>query len=134
MKALMAIAEPEVLQFFGSQVLHIGGLRFNAMLGVLSHEKLSPQPVSVDAELHLGSQPLFPCDDDILNVMDYRQVRRIILDECTSGHVNLLETLIGKVAHTLLQLPGVRGVRLRIVKLEIFDDCEVSISMELGQW
>ncbi|MDF2462167.1 MAG: dihydroneopterin aldolase [Ramlibacter sp.] len=134
MKTVLAITEPVVVQRFGWQVLHIAGLRFDAMLGVLSHEKLSPQPVSVDAELHLGSQPMFPRDDDIMNVMDYRQVRRIILDECTSGHVNLLETLIGKVAHTLLQLPGVRGVRLKIVKLEIFDDCEVSIRMELGQW
>jgi 7,8-dihydroneopterin aldolase/epimerase/oxygenase len=31
-------------------------------------------------------------------------------------------------------LPGVVGVRVRIVKLEIFDDCEVSIRMETGLW
>jgi dihydroneopterin aldolase len=48
--------------------------------------------------------------------------------------VNLLETLIGKLAHRLLQLPGVLGVRVKIVKLEIFDDCEVAIHTETGLW
>jgi dihydroneopterin aldolase len=48
--------------------------------------------------------------------------------------VNLLETLIGKVSHRLMQLPGVIGVRVKIAKLEIFDDCEVAIHMEAGQW
>jgi 7,8-dihydroneopterin aldolase/epimerase/oxygenase len=67
-------------------------------------------------------------------VLDYRKVRRIIIDECTAEHVNLLESLIGKLAHRLMQLPGVLGVRVRIVKLEIFDDCEVAIRIETGQW
>ena len=39
-----------------------------------------------------------PRDDDILHVLDYRRVRQIIIDECTAEHVNLLETLIGKLA------------------------------------
>jgi dihydroneopterin aldolase len=26
------------------------------------------------------------------------------------------------------------GVRVKIAKLEIFDDCEVAIRMEAGQW
>jgi hypothetical protein len=58
----------------------------------------------------------------------------IIIDECTAEHVNLLESLIGKVVHRLLQLPGVLGVRVKIAKLEIFDDCEVAIRMEAGEW
>ena len=30
--------------------------------------------------------------------------------------------------------PGPSGVRVKIAKLEIFDDCEVAIHMETGQW
>jgi dihydroneopterin aldolase len=119
---------------FGHQTLTLAGLRFNASLGILEHEKSSPQPIQVDAELSLGSQPLLPSDDDIKRVLDYRRVRKIIIDECTVEHVNLLETLIGKLANRLLQLPGVLGVRVKITKLEIFDDCEVAIRMETGQW
>jgi dihydroneopterin aldolase len=118
----------------GNQILSLTGLRFDANLGILDHEKTSPQPIMVDAELNLGPQPLLPRDDHIGHVLDNRKVRKIIIDECTAEHVNLLETLIGKLAHRLMQLPGVLGVRVRIVKLEIFDDCEVAIRVETGLW
>jgi len=100
----------------------------------LSTKKNQPQPIQVDAELNLGTQPLMPHDDDITHVLDYRKVRQIIISECTAEHVNLLETLIGKLAHRLMQLHGVLGVRVTIAKLEIFSDCEVAIRMETGQW
>ena len=118
----------------GHQTLTLAGLRFDANLGILESEKLAPQPIQVDAELSLGTQPLLPHDDDINHVLDYRKVRQIIISECTAEHVNLLETLIGKLAHRLMQLPGVLGVRVKIAKLEIFEDCEVAIRMEAGQW
>ena len=118
----------------GHQTLTLTGLRFDANLGILESEKLAPQPIQVDAELHLGAQRLLPHDDDINHVLDYRKVRQIIIDECTSEHVNLLESLIGKLANRLMQLPGVQGVRVKIAKLEIFTDCEVAIRMETGRW
>ena len=118
----------------GSQYLTLTGLRFDASLGILESEKTAPQPIQVDAELNLGTQPLLPSDDDINHVLDYRKVRQIIISECTSNHVNLLESLIGKLAHRLMLLPGVLGVRVKIAKLEIFDDCEVAIRVETGQW
>ena len=118
----------------GTQILTLTGLRFDANLGILEHEKTAPQPIQVDAELNLGTQPLMPSDDDINHVLDYRKVRQIIITECTAEHVNLLETLIGKLAHRLMLLPGVLGVRVKIAKLEIFDDCEVAIRVETGKW
>jgi dihydroneopterin aldolase len=118
----------------GQQTLTLTGLRFDANLGILELETTAPQPIQVDAELSLGAQPLLPFDDDIHHVLDYRKVRQIIINECTAEHVNLLETLIGKLANRLMQLPGVQGVRVKIAKLEIFDDCEVAIRMETGQW
>ena len=119
---------------YGQQTLTLTGLRFDANLGILESEKLAPQPIQVDAELSLGPQPLLPRDDEINHVLDYRKVRKIIIDECTAEHVNLLESLIGKLANRLMQLPGVLGVRVKIAKLEIFDDCEVAIRVETGQW
>jgi 7,8-dihydroneopterin aldolase/epimerase/oxygenase len=118
----------------GDQILSLTGLRFDASLGLLDHERDKTQPIRVDAELNMGSQPLLPHDDEILNVLDYRRVRAIIIEDCTAIHVNLLETLIGKLCVRLMDLPGVLGVRVQIAKLEIFDDCEVAIKMETGQW
>jgi dihydroneopterin aldolase len=117
-----------------AQTLSLTGLRFDASLGILPEEIGRPQPIQVDAEINLGPQPLLPRDDDVGNVLDYRKVRRVIIDECTAEHINLLETLIGKLCNRLLQLPNVRGVRVKIAKLKIFDDCEVAIHMEAGQW
>jgi dihydroneopterin aldolase len=118
----------------GNQILNLTGLRFDANLGLLDHEKTAPQPILVDAELNMGSQPLMPHDDDITHVLDYRRVRTIIIEECTATHVNLLESMIGKLCLRLMDLPGVLGVRVKIAKLEIFEDCEVAIRMETGQW
>ena len=118
----------------GNQILTLSGLKFEASLGILEHEINTPQPIQVDAELNQGQQPLLPHDDDINHVLDYRRVRQIIIDECTAEHVNLLETLIGRLTHRLMQLPGVLGARVRIAKLEIFEDCEVAIRMQGGQW
>jgi 7,8-dihydroneopterin aldolase/epimerase/oxygenase len=118
----------------GNQILTLTGLRFNASLGLLDHEIGVPQPIQVDAELNLGSQSLLPHDDEITHVLDYRKVRSIIIEDCTAVHVNLLESLIGKLCLRLMELPGVLGVRVKIAKLEIFDDCEVAIRMETGQW
>ena len=118
----------------GQQTLSLTGLRFNANLGILPHERANSQPIQVDAELNQALQPLMPADDDISHVLDYRKVRQIIMDECQAEHVNLLETLIGKLCHRLLQLHGVVGVRVKITKLEIFDDCAVAIAMQAGKW
>jgi 7,8-dihydroneopterin aldolase/epimerase/oxygenase len=116
------------------QTLSLKGLRFKANLGILDFEKTSPQPIQVDAELNLGEQPLLPSDDDIMRVLDYRKVRQIIIQECTAEHINLLETLIGRVATKLMSLPGVLGVKVKIAKLEIFEDCEVAIETRIGNW
>ena len=118
----------------GHRTLSLSGLRFKANLGILAHEIDAPPPIQVDADLNLGPQDLLPSDYDISHVLDYRKFRQIIINECTAEHVNLLETLIGKLSHRLMQLPGVIGVRVKIAKLEIFDDCEVAIRMEAGQW
>ena len=118
----------------GTQILTLSNLRFDASLGILDQEIGTPQQIQVDAELNLGTQPLLPSDDDILHVLDYRKVRRIIIDECNAVHVNLLESMIGKLANRLMQLPGVLGVRVKIAKLKIFDDCEVAIRVETGHW
>lgn len=117
-----------------SQILHLNGLRFGANLGVLAHERDGPQPIQVDAELNLGQQPALARDADLGHVLDYRKVRQIIIDECTTEHTDLLESLLAKLCVRLMRLPGVLGVRIKVAKLEIFDDCEVAIRCEAGLW
>ncbi len=121
-------------RFNRRQVIHLQGLRFRANLGVLDFERTGPQPVQVDAEVNLGALPVVARDADIGRVLDYRRVRAAIIDECTAEHTDLVEALLGKLSNRLMALPGAVGVRLKLTKLEIFPDCEVAISTELGEW
>lgn len=118
----------------GLRTIALSGLRLNAHLGILPHEREAAQPIRVDAELNMGSQPLLPPSDDISEVLDYRLARQAIVQTCTAGHTDLLERLTGEVAQQLQALPGVQGVRVKITKLAIFDDCEIAIRIETGQW
>ena len=65
--------------------------------------------------------------DDIAEVKGTLHAAPIL---STVAHAKLL----GIDATDALRLPGVRGVRVKIAKLEIFDDCEVAIRMETGRW
>ena len=119
---------------FGRQTLVFSDLRLSARLGILESEKTAPQPIRVDVELNLGRQALLPPADHIRHVLDYRRVRQLIRDTCAAKHVYLLETLVGQLSQRLMQLPQVQGVRLKVSKLQIFDDCAVAICVETGQW
>jgi dihydroneopterin aldolase len=115
-----------------TRLLRLDNLELLASIGWLDHEHAERQRIRVDTELKLQPQPLF--DDDLVHVLDYRQVRDLIHDTCSAGHTRLLETLVERLAHRLSRLPGVLAVRLRITKLDIFDDCDVNIGTELGAW
>lgn len=118
----------------GIQVLELTGLKFNANLGILDHELAKAQPIAVDVKLCMGLQPLQPKEDQIVSVLDYRTVHGLVIETCTEQHVNLLESLTGKLCLRLMTLPGVMGVSVKIVKLKIFDDCEVAINQQVGEW
>ena len=118
----------------GYKTLALEGLQLLASLGILPEEINQSQPIEVNVELNLGEQRLVPAKDAIDEVLDYRRVREAIIKTCTTAHVNLLETLIGQVASALMALPGVLGVRVCITKLEVFDDCAVTVQMEAGEW
>jgi dihydroneopterin aldolase len=115
-----------------SRVLRMDGLELLVSIGWLDHEHDERQRIRVDTTLNLQPQPL--PDDDLAHVLDYRQVRELIITTCGTGHTRLLETLVERLARRLLRLPGVLGVRLSITKLDIFDDCDVNIGTELGAW
>ena len=116
----------------GNQTLIISNLQLNAYLGILNHEKLSSQRISIDVAINRGIQPLLPENDDIGNVLDYRLVHGAIVDVCQQSHTLLLESLTGKVCVALLQIKGVLGAQVKVSKLDIFDDCVVAVEQQVG--
>lgn len=98
-------------------------LALDARIGILEHELRATQPLHIDAEFDVDvAEPVN--DQNIQTVLDYRQLRHAMVDECTRAHVNLLETLCERVvARILAEFPAVRQVKIRISKPSAFSDC-----------
>ena len=97
-------------------------IALDASIGILDHERRATQPIHIDAEIEVDvNQPVN--DADIHSVLDYRTLHATIVRECTSGHVNLLETLTDNVANQLLRtFAETRQVKVRITKPSAFAD------------
>ncbi|UOD50250.1 dihydroneopterin aldolase [Orrella daihaiensis] len=97
-------------------------IALDASIGILEHERIATQPIHIDAEIEVDvNQPVN--DTDINSVLDYRTLHESIVKECTSGHVNLLETLTDNVANRLLTtFIETREVTVRITKPSAFAD------------
>jgi hypothetical protein len=65
----------------GTQILALTGLRFDANLGILEHEKVTPQPIQVDASFNSATSRCCRRRRHP-HVQDFRKVR--IIDECAN--------------------------------------------------
>lgn len=98
-------------------------LALDARIGILEHELRATQPLHIDAEFDVAITQDVE-DQDIQTVLDYRLLRQAIVEECTTSHVNLLETLSERVAARILNdFPDVTRTRIRIAKPSAFSDC-----------
>ncbi len=108
----------------------IKDLVVQAPIGMLEHEIGVKQPLHVNASFLIDG--LNPVNDDIGTVLDYREIRQLIIDECTKEHTHLLETLIQRLANRLLNaFPAILNVHLSLEKPEAFDDC-YSVGLEVS--
>lgn len=98
-------------------------IAIDASIGILEHERIATQPIHIDAQIDVDvTKPVV--DSDIDSVLDYRSLHDLIVQECTQGHVNLLETLTDNVAKRLLgAFSETRQVTVRITKPSAFADC-----------
>ena len=112
------------------RTLAIDSLRVLASVGILEHELKARQPLTISMSVELPNAPLLPPGDDVRHVLDYGHLREIAKAEAESGHVNMLETLAGRIVTRLLALPGVGQARVRVVKPSIFPDCD-GVSVEV---
>jgi 7,8-dihydroneopterin aldolase/epimerase/oxygenase len=112
------------------RTLLLDKLRVMASVGILEHELRSKQPLLISIELQLPHAPALPAADDVMHVLDYRLLRDIAKEEAEAGHINMLETLAGRIAARLAALRGANSVRVRITKPNIFPDCD-GVSVEV---
>lgn len=114
------------------RTLHLERLRVQASVGILEHELRARQLLLVSVSADMPEAPPLPPADDVAHVLDYSLLRTIALEEVGRGHVNMLETLAGRIAQRVLALDGVRRVRVRVDKPHIFPDCD-GVGIEVSQ-
>lgn len=108
----------------------IKSLRVQASVGILEHELKARQPLLITIEVEQPDAPTVPSGDDVFHVLDYRQLRNAAKQEAEGPHINMLETLAGRIAERLLALPGVARTRVRVTKPNIFPDSD-GVSVEV---
>lgn len=106
------------------RTISVDSLKVLASIGILEHELSSKQPLLISMSVDMASAPVLPSCDEVTQVLDYRRLRDIGIREAQSSHINMLETLAGRIATSLLALPGVDSSRVRVAKPNVFPDCD----------
>jgi dihydroneopterin aldolase len=111
-----------------------------ASIGVHAFEHEATQRIRLNVDLAVldeGAGPLHrPLSlpgigkDELSRVVDYENVAAQVRDIVAAGHVRLVETLAERIAEACLADARVRIVRVRVEKLDIFEDME-SVGIEI---
>ena len=113
------------------KTIDIEKLRVQASVGILPHELEAKQQLLISLHVELADGPLLPAEDSVAHVLDYRHLRASAIRHAESGHINMLETLAGRILQDLLNERGVCAGTVSVTKPNIFPDCDgvtVSIS------
>lgn len=83
------------------------GMRFHALIGILEHERIVPQPLEVDLTVRCAGTD---------GVLDYRRLYEIVERIVSGGPTDYLETIAERVARTVLEDDRVYHARVAVRK------------------
>lgn len=90
-------------------------------IGVHRREHDARQRVRINLDLAVG-EGAQAIDDDLANVVCYERIATAVREIVAGGHIKLVETLAERIADTCLADGRVRSARVRVEKLDVFDD------------
>ncbi|MEQ8734639.1 MAG: dihydroneopterin aldolase [Rhodospirillaceae bacterium] len=125
------VIEPLYIANAVDQVRHVfvRDLVLPCDIGIHPHERGVPQRVRINLDLAVTDDGK-PLSDRLENVVCYEDVVTRIRAITADGHTNLVETLAERIAQTCLQHPDCHTVRVRVEKLDVFEDVE-SVGVEI---
>lgn len=108
------------------EAVSLKGLRFHTCVGILPHERTTPQPLVAD--ITVWREPAVPG----VSVLDYRRLHEIVAAAVDTGAVEYLETAAHAIAARALQEAAVRRVRVTLRKPHValphpLDAAEVTV-------
>ncbi|QEO17009.1 dihydroneopterin aldolase [Acetobacter vaccinii] len=112
--------------------LFLRNMVLDAHIGVFPHEQGVTQRIRVS--VHFGVEDrtdLQTGADDLSRTVSYEPVVQLVHRIVREGHIRLVETLAEQIAAGVLAEPRVRVVRVRIEKLDVFEEIEgVGVEIE----
>ena len=90
-------------------------------IGVHEHERHGTQRVRINVRVHVADDE-GPIEDSIANVVSYETIVDGIRAIIAGGHINLVETLADRIVELCLANHRVRGVCVRVEKLDLYPD------------
>lgn len=113
----------------GLRHVFVRDLVLECNIGVHQHEKGRPQRVRINLDLGIWEGDATH-NDRLENVVCYEDIVKKVRGITADGHVNLAETLAERIAAICLQDPLCRSARVRVEKLDVFDDAG-SVGVEI---
>ena len=112
-------------------ILRLKGMEFWGYHGVSTQERAMGLKIRVDAELKVDTKSA-ALSDNLADTIDYVMAYEMIRDIVEGQSFALLETLANKIAYTLLELPPINEVTVRVSKIPPtkgkFDRFEVEVT------
>ena len=114
-----------------TDVIALRGLRVRGFHGVLPAEREQGQDFGVDAELTVDTRPA-AATDDLADTVDYGALAQALAAVVAGEPVDLLETLVARLADVCLADPRVTRARVTVHKPSApiplaFEDVSVTV-------
>jgi dihydroneopterin aldolase len=119
-----------------SQRIVLDSLEVQTDIGFHEFEVGAPQRLSVTVEIWLDDTTA-PADDDPQNAWNYDFLRTEVEEVASSRRFNLQETLAHEVFQRLAAFRGVRALRVRTSKPDVYPDAHgvgVEVASFRGAW
>lgn len=122
---------PEHLKVRQSRIL-LDSLAVMTDIGFHDFEVGTPQRLLITVELWLEDAAP-PADDDPTGAWNYDLLRGEVIRLAQSGRYNLQETLVHAIFQRVTALGGVKAVRVKSVKPDIYDDA-AGVGVEIASY
>jgi 7,8-dihydroneopterin aldolase/epimerase/oxygenase len=87
--------------------ISLNGMRFHTLIGILEHERTTPQPLEVDLTVHASANG---------GILDYRRLYELVAQHVGAGPTDYLETIADRIARATLEDARVEHVRVAVRK------------------
>ncbi|HXD51013.1 MAG TPA: dihydroneopterin aldolase [Burkholderiales bacterium] len=116
----------------GVRHVFVRDLMLDARIGVHRHEKKKQQRIRVNLDMAVREDSAAK-RDNLDDVVCYEKIVVAVRALVGEGHVNLVETLAERVAALCLQDARVISARVRVEKLDVFEDA-MSVGVEIERF